>query len=326
VRYLVDQGHTVFVISWKNPDANDRDLGLADYLALGIEAALAAIGTIVPNTRVHACGYCLGGTLLAIAGARMARDAETTLASITLLAAQTDFEQPGELSLFIDESQVTLLEDMMWDQGFLSSDQMAGAFGLLNSQDLIWSRIVRNYLLGRRIELTDLMAWNADATRMPFRMHSEYLRRLFLGNELAEGRFLVRGKPVALTDIRVPLFVVATTMDHVAPWTSVFKIHLLTDTDVTFVLTKGGHNAGIISEPGHRGRSYQQMTSPLGERFRPPEEWQALAPDHEGSWWPAWHTWLEQHSGALVEPPSMGNADRGYPTLCNAPGSYVDIH
>ena len=170
----------------------------------------------------------------------MARDGDDRLASITLLAAQTDFQEPGELSLFIDESQVTLLEDMMWDQGYLSSDQMAGAFRLLNSQDLIWSRLVRNYLLGRRIEMTDLMAWNADATRMPFRMHSEYLRAILLNNDLAEGRFPVRGKPVALADVRVPLFVVATTTDHISPWSSVFKIHLLADTELTFVLTKGG--------------------------------------------------------------------------------------
>ena len=326
VKYLVDRGHTVFMISWKNPDANDRDVGLSDYISLGIEAALAAISAILPDRRVHACGYCLGGTLLAIAAAGMARDGDQRLASVTLLAAQTDFEQPGELSLFIDDSEVTLLEDMMWDQGYLSSDQMAGAFGLLNSQDLIWSRIVRNYLLGRRIEMTDLMAWNADATRMPFRMHSEYLRNLFLGNDLAEGRFLVRGKPVGLTDIRVPLFVVGTTMDHIAPWSSVFKIHLLTDTEVTFVLTNGGHNAGIVSEPGHPNRSYQQMTSPAAAPFRPPEEWQALACQHEGSWWPAWHEWLAQRSSALAAPPPMGAAERGYPPLERAPGRYVYIH
>jgi poly[(R)-3-hydroxyalkanoate] polymerase subunit PhaC len=213
----------------------------------------------------------------------------------------------------------------MQGQGYLDGKQMAGAFTLLNSKDLVWSKLVHEYLMGTRRPMSDLMAWNADATRMPFRMHSEYLRSLFLGNDLAEGRFSVRGKPVALTDIRVPLFVVGTTMDHIAPWSSVFKIHLLTDTDVTFVLTKGGHNAGIVSEPGHPGRSYQQMTSPLGERFRPPQEWQALAPHHDGSWWQAWHGWLAQHSGAPAEPPTIGTAERGYPPLENAPGRYVHI-
>lgn len=325
VKYLVDQGHTVFMISWKNPDANDRDLGLADYLALGVHAALDAVAAIVPDTKVHACGYCLGGTLLAAAGAGMARDGDERLASITLLAAQTDFQDPGELSLFIDDSQVTLLEDMMWDQGYLSSSQMAGAFQLLNSQDLIWSRLVRNYLLGRRIRMTDLMAWNADATRMPYRMHSEYLRGLFLNNDLAEGRFQVRGKPVALADVRVPFFVVGTTHDHVAPWPSIFKIHLLTDPEVIFVLTKGGHNAGIVSEPGHPGRSYQLLERAPGARFRPPEEWGAVAPFHEGSWWTAWHEWLSQHSSACVAPPVTGAPEKGYPALDDAPGRYVHV-
>jgi polyhydroxyalkanoate synthase len=326
VKYLVERGHTVFMMSWKNPDANDRDLGLADYLTLGIGAALDAVTAIVPERKVHACGYCLGGTLLATAGAQMARDRDERLASITLLAAQTDFEEPGELSLFIDDSQVTLLEDMMWDEGYLSSRQMAGAFRLLNSQDLIWSRIVRNYLLGRRIRMTDLMAWNADATRMPYRMHSEYLRGLFLNNDLAEGRFLVEGKPVAIGDIRVPLFVVGTTHDHIAPWRSVYTIHLLSDTDLTFVLTLGGHNAGIVSEPGHPNRAYRQLTRAANDRYLPPDEWLAHAEQFEGSWWPAWQAWLAQRSGERTAPPPQGAPDKGYPRLESSPGRYVHVH
>ena len=323
VRYLVGRGHTVFMISWKNPDAADRDLGLADYQSLGLRAALDAISAIVPERRIHACGYCLGGTLLAIGASAMARDGDERLASVTLLAAQTDFEEPGELSLFIDESQVTLLEDMMWDQGYLSSEQMAGAFQLLNSQDLIWSRIVRNYLLGRRVRQTDLMTWNADATRMPCRMHSEYLRRLFLNNDLAEGRFEVDGKPVALADVRVPLFVVGTVKDHIAPWRSVFKIHLLTDTEVTFVLTDGGHNAGIVSEPGHAGRSFRQMTRAPSARYLPPDEWIMAATQEQGSWWHAWHAWLTQRSSACSMPPALGAPEKGYSPLEDAPGRYV---
>jgi polyhydroxyalkanoate synthase len=325
VRYLVDQGHTVFMISWKNPEASDRDLGLADYQALGIHAALDAITAICPRQKVHACGYCLGGTLLAIAGAQMVRDGDERLASITLLAAQTDFEEPGQLSLFIDDGQVTLLEDMMWEQGYLASEQMAGAFQLLNSQDLIWSRLVRNYLLGRRIPMTDLMAWNADATRMPYRMHSEYLRQLFLDNDLAEGRFLAGSKPVALADLNVPLFVVGTTHDHIAPWRSVYKIHLLTDTDVTFVLTLGGHNAGIVSEPGHPRRSYRQMTRAVNGRYLPPDEWSVRAREYEGSWWPAWHSWLSSRSSGNTAPPGCGAPEDGYPPLDVAPGRYVHL-
>ena len=166
--------------------------------------------------------------------------------------------------LFINESQLAFLEDMMWEQGFLDGKQMAGAFQILRSNDLIWSRTLREYLMGERGQMIDLMAWNADTTRMPYRMHSEYLRHLYLNNDLAEGRCLVDGKPVALTDIGVPIFVVGTSRDHVAPWRSVYKFHLLTDTEITFLLTTGGHNAGIVSEPGRKNRSYQVMTTSSG--------------------------------------------------------------
>lgn len=278
IRHLRDEGFTVFAISWRNPDPDCRDLGMEDYRRLGVMAALDVIGAVVPGEAVHAAGYCLGGTLLAIAAAAMARDHDERLRSVTLLATQTDFTEAGELMLFINESQITFLEDMMWEQGFLDARQMAGAFQLLRSNDLIWSRLVRNYLMGEREPMTDLMAWNADATRMPYRMHSEYLRHLFLDNDLAEGRYPVDGQPVALTDIRAPIFAVATTADHVAPWRSAFKIHLLTDTEVTFLLASGGHNAGIVSEPGHRGRTYQVRTRQTNQPYVHPDAWAADEP------------------------------------------------
>lgn len=323
VRYLVRQGHTVFMISWKNPDALDRDLGMKDYLRQGVMAALDAVSTVLPKRRVHAVGYCLGGTLLAIAAACLARDRDTRLRSVTLLASEVDFEEPGELSLFIDESQVAYLEDLMWDQGYLDGKQMAGAFTLLNSKDLVWSRVVHDYLIGRRRPLTDLMAWNADATRLPYRMHTEYLRDFYLRNDLAEGRYEVGGKPVALSDIDAPLFVVGTVRDHVSPWRSVYRLHLLTDTELTFLLTTGGHNAGVVSEPGHANRSYQVDTRRRKAKYVDPDTWRATTPVTEGSWWPEWQRWLAAQSSGRARPPAMGAPANGYAPLAEAPGQYV---
>ncbi|MGI9403406.1 MAG: PHA/PHB synthase family protein, partial [Hyphomicrobium sp.] len=244
VKYLTEQGFMVFIISWKNPTSEDRNRGLEDYRTLGVDAALEAVGSILPDRKIHGVGYCLGGTLLAIAAAELARTGHDPFKTLTLLAAQVDFTDPGELSLFMDESQVSFLEDMMWHQGYLDAHQMAGAFQMLRSNDLIWSRLVHDYLMGERRPMIDLMAWHANSTRLPSRMHSEYLRQLFLNNDLAEGRYRVAGQHVALTDIRAPVFAVGTERDHVSPWRSVFKLNLLLDTDVTFLLTSGGHNAG----------------------------------------------------------------------------------
>ncbi len=321
VKYLTEQGFTVFMISWKNPSPDDRDLGIDDYRTLGVMAALDAVRAIVPNQKVHAVGYCLGGTLLSIAAAAMARDGDDRLKSITLLAAQTDFTEAGELMLFINESQVAFLEDMMWEQGFLDATQMAGAFQMLRSSDLVWSRMIRDYLMGERAPVIDLMAWNADVTRMPYRMHSEYLRRLFLNNDLAEGRYLVADKPIMLADIRAPIFNVGTVHDHVAPWRSTYKINFMTDTDVTYLLATGGHNVGIVSEPGHDGHGFQVMTRKADDRYIDPEAFLAQAPQKQGSWWPEWVAWLAARSGEPVGPPAMGAADHA--PLADAPGTYV---
>jgi polyhydroxyalkanoate synthase len=321
VKHLVDQGFTVFAISWKNPDGGDRDLGMDDYERQGVRAALQAINSIVPGARVHAAGYCLGGTLLAICAAGLARGNHDTLRTVTLMAAQTDFTDPGELALFIDEGQVAFLETLMRQRGYLDKRQMAGAFQMLRSNDLVWSYRLSNQLLGERPPMTDLMVWNADGTRLPLRMHSEYLRGLFLNNALARGEWMVDGKPVNLRDIRTPIFSVGTVQDHVAPWRSVFKLHGLADTEQTFVLTAGGHNVGIVNPPGSALSSYRLRQWHPGERLLGPDEWLARTPPVQGSWWEPWFSWLKQHSGRKTKPPRMGAP--GLAPLEAAPGSYV---
>jgi polyhydroxyalkanoate synthase len=324
VRWLVAHGHTVFMISWKNPDAQDRDRGLDDYRRHGVMAALDVVTAVVPGHKVHACGYCLGGTILAIAAATMARDHDDRIASMTLLAAQTDFADAGELMLFIDEHELMLLEDLMWDQGFLDTRQMAGAFQALRSNELIWSRLIRDYVLGERETMSALAAWNSDQTRMPARMHGEYLRGLFLENRLSAGRFAVDGRVIALRDIRAPAFVVGTSRDHIAPWWSVYKFSLFADTDVTFALVSGGHNVGIINPPDQAKGSVQCLTRRHGEAYLDPDTWAAIAPHRAGSWWPAWQQFLVSAGSARqVAPPSTGAAADGYPALGDAPGLFV---
>ncbi|WP_101049010.1 PHA/PHB synthase family protein [Macromonas nakdongensis] len=332
VRWLVDQGHTVYIVSWRNPDEDDALLTMDDYVQEGVLAALAHVHQ-ASQAPVHLMGYCLGGTFAAIAAAALGggdahllpgadETALAPLASLSLLAAETDFSDPGEMGILIDEAQVRLLEDMMAAKGFLTGRQMAASFQFLHARELVWSSRTRRWLLGEEEVPNDLMCWNTDVTRLPAVMHSQYLRTCFLNNDLAEGRFLFAGRPIALCDIRCPVFAVGTLKDHVAPWKSVYKIHRLVSAEVTFVLTSGGHNAGIVSEPGHPGRHYQQLRTGTDMPWRTPEEWQAQAPHHDGSWWPAWSAWLvEQGPGA----PVAARAPARAASLGEAPGSYVKV-
>ena len=341
VKYLVGQGYTVFIISWRNPDASDRDLGMQDYLQMGVMDALAAVKERAGAPRVHALGYCLGGTFLSIVAAAMGRHTRMAqnqsaggrraeyramerlpeLASVTLLAAQTDFSEPGEMGVFIDDEQLKTLRQQMDRKGYLSGSAMAGSFQFLNMRELVFTRNTRRYLLGQEEADFDLMSWNSDLTRLPARMHSEYLSSLFLNNALATGKYRVAGQGIALMDIHAPMLVVGTTRDHVSPWRSVYKIHLQTDTHVTFVLAAGGHNAGIVSEPGRPRRSYQINSIEDNQGWVEPDEWLASAPTRQGSWWEAMDAWLKERSGKPVAPPAIDPAH----VLCDAPGEYVMV-
>lgn len=322
IRWLVDQGFTVFCISWKNPGEKDRDTGFDDYRQLGVMAAVDEVQAITGAARMHALGYCLGGTLLTVAAAAMARDGDDRLASMTVLAGQADFSEAGELTILTTEAQVALLEAMMWQRGYLDQRAMAGTFSMLRSQDLIWSRVTREYLLGEREDPSDLSAWSKDATRMPYRMHSEYLRRLFIQNDLSEGRFEAGGRRVFPADITIPAFLVGTEHDHIAPWRSVWKLMYMLSGDVDFAMASGGHNTGIVAAPGNSRAKHRLTSHKAGEPHPDPDAFHTLSPWHAGTWWQPWADWLAAHDPAMAEPPRMGRAD-GLGDLGDAPGRYV---
>ena len=333
VRWLTGRGHQVYILSWRNPDESDALLGMDDYVRDGVLAALDHVHCASAQP-VHLAGYCLGGTFAAIAAAALAGgDAQACrpagsagaaaagpLASLTLLAAETDFSEPGEMGVMIDEAQVHQLEEVMAARGFLSGREMAASFQFLRSRELVWSSRTRNWLLGEDEVPNDLMIWNADLTRLPAVMHSQYLGSCFLRNDLAEGRYLFQGQPISLRDIRVPVFAVGTLKDHVSPWHSCYKVHRLVSAEVTFALTNGGHNAGIVSEPGHAGRHYQLLTTPVGQPWRTSGEWLAAAPRFEGSWWSAWDQWLVARGSAEQIKARLPPEDLA---LGPAPGRYV---
>jgi len=323
IKYLVDLGHTVFAISWKNPKSEDRYMGLDEYLNLGVLGALDQINLICPNQSVNAVGYCLGGTLLSIAAAKMARDKDERLASITLLAAQTDFSEPGNIGIFIDQAKVGYIESLMRPNGYLDSGQMASAFQMIGSAERKWTQLAKEYILGDRSEPNDLMAWNADGTRLSIRMHSQYLHHMYLNNDLAKGRYKVGNTPIHLENINCRAFVVGTDQDFVAPWRSVYKIHEHIKASIEFVLTSGGHNAGIVSPPGLKNRSYKYLKRIKNGKYLTPDEWLQASSRAEGSWWSHWTRWLDSDSGSMIIPPKMKGSQMIHEDLINAPGTYV---
>ena len=323
VKYLVEQGKTVFIISWKNPTEDDRDTGFEDYIHQGLMAAINRVSEICPNQKINAVGYCIGGTLLSVVAALMAHVDDDRLNSITLLAAQTDFSEAGEILRFISPSQLFFLDKLMSSKGYLPSENMGGAFSSLRSSDLIFGAMVDRYFMGKESSPNDLMSWNADGTNMPHRMHAEYLTQLYLENRLSTNKFKVNDQVVSLADIRAPLFVVGTETDHVAPWQSVYKLHGLTHGELTFLLTNGGHNAGIVSGPEHPRRRYRMAIREPDDKYCAPEDWWEKTAINQGSWWPAWNTWLDQQITNQKTPPVMGGKGKARQILGEAPGEYV---
>jgi polyhydroxyalkanoate synthase len=324
VRYLVDQGFTVFIISWRNPGQALRDTSFEDYRREGVLAALDVVGRVVPGEKIHAVGYCLGGTVLSIEAAILNRDGDDRLASLSLLAAQTDFQDAGDLLLFIDDSQLALLEDMMRVQGYLDEPQMAGAFYALRANEMVFAKFVERYLLGEPSPPTPLDAWLADATRMPARMHGEYLRQLFLENRFSHGGYQADGRAVAVKDLKTPTFALGAERDYIAPWKSVYKIVLYSSADTTFVLTGGGHNSSVVSPPNKAGAYYYVGGDQTGKSYEEPELWLKDAVRRQGSWWPEWMSWLKARSeSGRVAPPTMGNPKSGMKPMEAAPGRYV---
>lgn len=323
VGFLVEHGFTVFLISWKNPDATMADIGLDAYRK-SVMSAINAIGDIVPGQQIHLAGYCLGGTIAAIAAAAMKKIQDDRLASLSLLATQTDFTEVGDMMLFVDDCQVRLLEDLMHVQGFLDAKQMASAFYALRANEMIFARLVERYLLGRKVAPMDIDAWLSDPTRIPERAHRDYLHNFFLENGFANGTFEIDGQAVGLADIQVPAFLLGAERDHVVPWRSVFRTAFKVAGPATFILTGGGHNSGIVSPPGKPKASFRRLTRPPAMSEVDPEVWADQVPIVSGSWWPAWVDWLRSHGvPEQVRPPPLGNIGRGYAPLEPAPGRYV---
>lgn len=318
IRWLVGKGHTVFVVSWVNPDDRHADKSFEHYMTEGIFAALDAIEKATGERQVNAAGYCVGGTLLAIALGYMAATGDDRIASATLLTAQVDFQHAGDLKVFADADHIASLEAQMQRSGYLEGSKMATAFNLLRSNDLIWPYVVNDYLKGKEPLPFDLLYWNADATRMPAANHSYYLRNCYLENNLSRGRVTVCGTAIDLTKVTVPIYNLATKEDHIAPAKSVFIGSASFSGPVRFVLTGSGHIAGVVNPPARKKYQYWTDGAPDGTF----EDWLARAEEHPGSWWDDWQAWLEGQDAARVKKRRRPGGGKLKP-LEDAPGSYV---
>ena len=320
VKWAVERGHTVFVVSWINPDERQADKSFEHYMREGILESIDTIQKITGEKEINAIGYCVGGTLLSYTLAYMAGVGDTRIASATLFATQVDFTHAGDLKVFIDEEQIEAVEKKMSVRGYLEGKNMTSSFNMLRSNDLIWSYVVNNYFRGKEPIPFDLLYWNSDATRMPAANHSFYLRNCYLDNKLAEGELSVDGKALSLGDVTIPIYNLATRDDHIAPPRSVFFGSSFFGGPVTFVLAGSGHIAGVINPPSRGKYQYWTGPAPHGDGL---DSWIGHAKEHPGSWWPHWQAWIEAQDDARVKARTPGG--RKVKAIEDAPGSYVKV-
>jgi polyhydroxyalkanoate synthase len=319
IKWCVEQGHTVFVISWVNPDERHAEKDWGDYAREGVDFALDTITKATGEKEVNAIGYCVGGTLLAAALARHAQEGDKRIKTVTLFTTQVDFTYAGDLKVFVDEEQVRSIEKTMEAEGYLEGSKMALAFNMLRASELIWPYFVNNYLKGQEPMAFDLLFWNADSTRMAAANHSFYLRNCYLNNNLARGEMLLDGKKINLSKVKIPVYNLATREDHIAPAKSVFVGSKLFGGDVTYVVSGSGHIAGVVNPPDKN--KYQYWTNgPVEGEF---EDWLATAQETPGSWWPNWHEWILKHNDKKA-PARKPGGDQLNP-IEEAPGSYVKV-
>ena len=320
IKYQVEQGHTVFVVSWVNPDETLRDKDFENYVLEGSMAAIDAVEKATGEKEINAIGYCIGGTLLAATLAYMSAIDDKRIKSATFYVTLLDFSEPGDLGVFIDEQQIASLEEEMNERGYLDGSQMATSFNMLRSNDLIWSFYVNNYLLGKEPFPFDLLYWNSDSTRMPAKMHSTYLRKMYLENHFKEpGGLMINDVPIDIRDIKTPAYFISTEEDHIAPWKTTYLGAQLLSGPVRFVLGKSGHIAGIVNPPAANKYGYFTGSKPDTDS----DSWYENTKSHEGSWWKDWDKWIKKYAGDKVAARAAGEGE--LKATEDAPGSYVKV-
>ncbi len=319
VRWATEQGLTVFVVSWVNADETQGRKSFSDYMREGFLEAVQAVQDATGAEKVNTIGYCIGGTMVAAALGYMAAKNDNRVNAATFFTTQVDFEKAGDLRVYVDEEQVKWIEQRMEEKGYLAGSRMADAFNLLRSNDLIWSYVINNYMLGKESVPFDLLYWNADSTRMPAGVHSFYLRECYLANKLAQGKMILDGVHIDLKKVQVPVYNLAARDDHIAPLPSVFKVGQFFGGETKLVVSGSGHIAGVVNPP--EARKYKYWTNDIPAENL--ETWLQTATEHDGSWWPDWAEWITTRSGAKISPPVPG--DGKLDVLEDAPGSYVTV-